>query len=128
MLTNMLAIALAAWSALGAVFAVPTIEIADSSTSTNADFRAYERIWAAWTYVETGECAIWVSSGWETQPTEAVQRTITHEVGHCLWLTHHNGEGVMGHGDGFDLTPADRMELWRVHPLSFRAYVPGVAR
>jgi len=121
---TMVMIALALWSALGSMFTVPDIQVHDSSTSDNVDFREYERIWAAWTYVAEGSCVIWVPPVWQTYPAQLQQKIITHEVGHCLWLNHIEGEGIMGTGEGYELSAADRMEMWRVHPPLFRVYVP----
>ena len=84
--------------------------------------------WLAFTTFDDSACYIHVySATWN--PAYDPLKIVTHEVGHCLSLGHHDNEGIMNgvYGD-YEFSVYDRMLFWRVHPAPYRVAVPMVGQ
>jgi hypothetical protein len=118
----LIAYALALWATVGP-FVAPSITV--ESADGNPAY-AQARPSLAWTNGNgTDACVITIWHLYFDQlPPAAQQDVITHEVGHCLGLSHIDpAEGVMTSTAGvFPFSDADRLEFLRVHPLPRQAF------
>ena len=103
-------------------FTAPSIDVAGADGNP-----AYQEARPSYAWTEgngTAHCTITVWHKYFDALSAAVQQNvITHEVGHCLGLSHIDPEeGVMTSTPNFDFSDADRIEFLRVHPLPRRSF------
>lgn len=128
-LVALIVIALAAW-------AHPTNSIVPENHAWVVPETAVLNGYDADAYPETGGiCHIRVNQNtWPLLPYETKKWIITHEIGHCLGIWTHVGDGIMGCGHiaGAQclITLADRERMSILHPALVRPqlFTPMVAQ